>query len=348
VGRELGRWRIVDLLREALLNTFSLRVVSMALILMAVGSGVGCAIYMAAQWQVMQSALAQQERQGRSVIDFTSGDSRVVSRIDRSSCDRLSTTDGVRNAGAIEEAGRANFDLLGSGVQVQFASATLIGELGHFDAVVGSSLGFPAGTELLLTSDEFGSLDAIVGSPHEEALGVQTSVLMPLPPTDTQTESCTALVDQTSRAQSVIPALQSQLRSTGGGLMGTIRLRTGSDVVETYLNRPDRFVSVLAGAAGGLVAALRYRLAGGELAAYRFSGTSRRDLAKLLTFEQLLLCGVFVTSLCSASIVLGLTIGTPFLPLSWGGLAGLSWLSVFVIAGLPIAASNPIKLAKER
>lgn len=341
-------WRLTTILREAILNVFAGRGAA-ALVLVAVVAGIGTTLYLNAEWHTVRQELSAQYNRGAKSVDFAGAGAQGVATIARSSCDGLSSQPNVAAAGVSEDAGRTEFLQLGSGVRVVRASPALVPELNGHQAVIGSSLvAVSPGTKLRLSSRDYGVLDAVVGSGNEDALGIQSAVLIAAAAGHSTAHSCTVLFDVNTDLSLAVPVAQSQLISSGNPLLSNPRLSHPFDLAGAFLGRMDRLLPLLIGAIGGIFAAFLYRLRGGELAAYLFSGTTRKDLALLLWLEQVLVSGLATTAGVAGCCALGWTSSALTPTVAWSLLLGLSWLVAFTSVGLPLAVRRPHRLAKEQ
>jgi hypothetical protein len=337
-------WSASSLIREAVLNVFSpgrgIWLVSTTLITGSLLGGLSVATC-----ATFERDLDQQIDAGRNTVEFA-GISEGRLEIDRTSCESLTEAPDVESAGALVAGERSSFTQLGDSVRVAFASRSLIPELRRSDAVVGSAL-LPSDGRLQLLSDRFGVLTATVGSERETALGLASTVLLPLEPDVQRIATCTVQLERYADVGSTTARLAGQLTSTAPEIASQPRLAQPFDLVAQYRSRPDRLLFAAAGLIGGLVFALRYQLRSSELAAYRFSGTSRKDLMLLIMTEQFCLSGLFTLAGCIVVWILPSGDATASLT-SWALLGGAVWWMIATIATTPVVRARPTSLAKDR
>lgn len=341
-------WSVFLLLREALLNVFAWRSGGTFIIAFAIFAGAGQVVYMSAQWERLEASLLEQESRGHGVYDFAAADVRLAAAISRTSCDHLDKITGVDSAGIIQEERRESFTQIGSTVRVVAVSQTLVKELEHYDAVVGSALGFQPGTEVTLFSPNLGFLHAVVGGVQESRLALGSAVAVALPPDRSTAETCTATLVKNAESRELVPVLQSSLHVSGGSIVAAERFTSTHDLTAAYLDRVERFFPLLLGVAGASIAFVSYKLRSNQLAAYRLSGTSRVDLMVLLMFEQALASGVFVTASVTATVVMLLSRdSTPYATSGWALLGGITWLLTFTLSAALLSRQNVAQLAKD-
>jgi hypothetical protein len=340
-------WSTLALIREACLNTFGWRSRGAASLWVAVAFGSGLAVYAALQWTTYQTALLALESQGAGTITFAAADNRVPVSVSRASCESLAGESGVVAAGIIADLGRSDFAQLGSSVAVLEASPSLVTELIAHDGVVGSSLvGTVVSREIY--SPRFGAVSTATRSSLEGRLGIGSAVTFSLGASVTHAPSCTVVLKKYASVREVTPGLQSQLVTTGGAVIASERLRSPYPVTTEYLNRLERYLPILVGGVGAVMALIQYKVRGSELAAYRLSGTSKDDLTKLLTFEQILLAGTMAASGATTTYVLKSEFEFPHVAVLWLLLGSLAWIATFALACPVISRQNPISMAKER
>jgi hypothetical protein len=336
-------WLWHNLLREAALNTFGWRARGSVAVTLAILIGSGQVLYMVTAWQAFASATTDQVEHGRNVIDYTAPDSTRPVEIDRASCEAIAQADSVKGAGALVNLGRSTFLQLGMSVQVFAGSSTLIPALRDENVVIGSALGMPSG-KATISAAEYGTLSGVVGSPDEMALGISSAIVIPLSPDVLSIATCTVNLQRYDRGDDSIAAMM----TATGPLIAMPRITAPYDLTAAFLARLDRFLPLALGALGGMVTAFQYRLRGSEAAAYRLSGTSRRDLATLFFLEQALTVAVMATSGVLAAFVLRPLVESPESIAAWVLVSALAWLTSFGALTVSVILKDPTQLAKER
>lgn len=297
----------------------------------------------AGTWLDLQGDLETQISEGRSTVDMVLPDG---GQIHRPSCDALASMKGVARAGAIVELGRRPYPQLGESIRTVAVSRSLLPELTTARAAVGSALWTGVGSlHLLVPQGE--PLHAASGPTYESALGLSSAVAIPLEPPVSTVTSCTVQLERYADVKLMIPRLIAAVSVTGGDVAASARLTAPFDLIGQYLGRLDRYLFVVGGILGGLVAAGRYALRGSELAAYRFAGATRADLAVILSLEQALMAGFFVIGGLGVCAIL--PIGDARLVIgAWAVLGGLAWWSSANVGALRVVFANPMILAKDR
>ena len=333
-------WQTSALLREARRNVMggTLRWA----VTVAIAGGVLVAGALVGQDRDLTGRLADLGDRGRGVVVIGSADPDVPVEIDRASCDALTERPDVVRSGLLTDPGRHDLGMLGRSVAVLGTSSTLAPALIDHEALVGSALGLPTGPRTL----DLGGppVAAMVGASEVPETGMASAVVVPL--TSPTGPRCVVQLspwaDPTMGAETL-----AALVATGGPLTAHAVLTETTDTLAGHRDRPERLLPLAAGAAGALITALLTATRAGGFAGYRLSGTSRRDLLRLLALEQAHLAGAFATSGTLATVVL----------LGWSpaAAAGAAWilagaLTWYILAavGWPIVLRNPFDLGKER
>lgn len=346
------RWRWSGLVREAVRNTIDWRSRQLIVLVTAVVVGLAVSLFSATEWVALQRDLDTLRDNGRNVVVFSSTDINSPASIAIDSCEALREQSGVVRSGARIAQGMVDSRQLGPGVPLFSASSTLFPQLNEHAIVVGSAVGLPAGDANIEVLDATGNSTVSAGfvlGTEPQGLDANGAIIERLPPEAQTTEQCVVELDRFAKVHDVIPALAASLRSTGGDFSATVVLNETYDTVTAYLERPSRFLPVLAGLIGALLASVMLVMRSSELAAYRLSGTSRAALAQLLMLEQLLTSGVLVALGSVGLLLCGLAGRLP--PLDdflWIWLAGVSWVVAFGVPALIGTRRNPADLARDR
>jgi hypothetical protein len=318
----------------------------------AIVVGLGISLFSATEWASLQHDLDALRDRGRNVVAFGTADQDNPASIDIGSCEALSDQVGVIRSGARIAMGTVDSLQLGPSVPVYSASASLFPGLDDHAVLVGSGLGLPPGQANVEVQDSSGGStvsSAFVMAPEPQGLNANEAIIERLEPDVESTDLCVVELDRFARVQDMIPMLESALSASGGELVGNPALNETYDTVAAYLERPTRFLPILAGLVGALLASVVLVMRSSELASYRLSGTSRAALAQLLMLEQLLTAGVLVGFSSLGLVICGLAGRMP--PIDdffWSWLGGLSWAVTFGVAAIVSTHRNPADLARDR
>ncbi len=345
-------WRWAGLVREAAKNAVDWRSRQLIVLVTAVVVGLAVSLFSAMEWVSLQRDLDTLRDNGRNIVVFNSTDINNPASIDIGSCEALGDQAGVVRSGARIALGTVDSRQLGPGVPLFSASTTLFPDLNEHTILVGSALGLPAGTANVEVLDGAGNSTVSAGfvlDTEPQGLEANGAIIERLPPGVETTELCVVELDRFASVHDMIPTLAASLESGGGEFSGNAAMNETFDTVAAYLARPSRFLPVLAGLVGALLASVMLVMRSSELAAYRLSGTSRAALAQLLMLEQLLTSGVLVAFGSLGLLLCGLAGRLP--PVDdfvWIWLAGLSWGVTFGVSALVGTRRNPADLARDR
>ncbi|MEE6288134.1 hypothetical protein V2J52_10775 [Georgenia sp. MJ173] len=340
-------WRLSDLAREAFHNVLGRSARLLPVVLLAVVLGSGYVAFLAVETSSMRAELDDLAQQGRGVVSYLSGGD-APALITRASCERLADQPGVLAAGAIIPTANQSGIPIGADVITQRASSTLFPQLSETDVLVGSGLldRPPSAHSRVIIGGEV--LDALPAAPQREGMSSAHALTVPLRPDDAQVERCTVVLDPLVTLEDVARTHVGTLHITGGQVTGGEMLRATHDPVQTFLDRPSRFLPVLLGVLGAVATSITYRLRASELAVYRLSGTSSRSLLALIALESLLVTGIAATSATLAGIALHEHVLAPATPALWGAVLAGTWATVTLIATADLALRRPTELAKDR
>jgi hypothetical protein len=303
------------------------------------------AVYMCIQYEQYAKELEVAEDAGRSVVMIGAQNARDSVVISRSSCELLQRDPAVRASGLLVEVPRSAVLKVGNSVATVRASASLVPELRTSQAVIGSQVGASLGESSRLFAVGYGVLDTRVGLNDESKLGLGSSLVLPLNASDVGGPVCVVVYDSRAKVDEELSASVSQLVASNA-IMGVSAYRSASDPAERFATRIERFAPYLGGVCLGLASVVRYVLKASDLAAYRLSGTSRFDLARIVWSEQLLTSGVATAAYMGAALVLGPG-GRALASLCLYGLFfGMVWLSVASICLTSLVRRSAVGLAK--
>ena len=341
-------WRASYLVREAVLDTFALSGRSVLAVIAAVLISSSTAAWAVWEAKAFEQSLLELGDRGRNVVVVASGSPDVVARISRASCESLSDLPGVARAGVVVPVGRSDVFPFGVDMPVFRVSSTLLPELVHSDAVVGSALAStPAGSEQRISIEEF-AVVAVVGEREPPGIDINSGVSLPASLEEESAESCVAVLDHQADVATWTPSLLSNLDSSGPPLAAFPALRESTDARVAYLERATRFAPLVAGAFIGVLFGLITISRAAELATYRLSGTSVRELLLLLTVQGLLIGGVVSASATGACLILlpaGVDPGVIAVRSMEAG-AGAALFSIALASST--AVRRPTDLAKDR
>ncbi|TFC94496.1 MULTISPECIES: hypothetical protein [Cryobacterium] len=339
-------WKKQYLWREANRNVFSRDSRLLLVLGFALLAGIGVSLVAAFQWNAFSQLLVDSEAKGRNIVIYQGADIAVPTKIDRSSCEAISSEPGVRRAGGISLIGSAKFTQLGPAVQVFSVSSSLLPELGRVDAVVGSELGYTGVDRRFLMPD--GSTQS-VSQGHKEPSGIDLGNAMSVPflPTQSSVDRCIVVLDWFSEVAESVPRLSSGLVATGGTLTSKVSFTDSVDPVETFLSRLDRFLPITLGILCGVMGLVVNRFRSSDIASYRFSGTTVRSMFLLLFYEQSLLAGCFTASSALTLLFVTNYFVDPSSQVLWTFEGGLAWLVVST-ANLWLSRGDPSSLSKDR
>lgn len=344
------RWRPALLAREAARNVLDPGSRHVALTAAALVLGVGLSTLLAGEWQAFLADLDDLRSQGRNVVVITPAETGGPAAISVESCSGLAQLNGVLRAGSARDAGSVDFVQLGPSTPIVEVSLDLLPSLRTTAAVVGASLAsYPGPLDLGVTGTDT-TLSAVVAAPEPSGMaGLNSSVAVPLPSTATATDTCIVELSRFADVTSMSADLLASVDVSGGEVAATPLLRESYDVVAAYRARPARAVPLILGTLGGLAAIALTLARGSELAAYRLSGTSRADLAALLSLEQVLVAGALVASASlglAAHTLTGSVVQVD--DVLWTAAAGLVWIVVAAAGSALVLRRSPADLARDR
>lgn len=340
------RWRLTDLVREALRNTFARGARLLAAVALVGVLGTASVAFLVLEQRAMVDQIDALTAQGRGVVHYAETSADRPTLIDRTSCEALATAPGVQSAGIVLDAGRADALPFAIDAPAQRVSSTLIPELGEVDVLLGATLADHAGPfRALLHGHPF---EAAVAPGSREGTSTSFSLSLPLLPTDEAAGQCAVILEPLVVAGDVAVTHIAQLETRGNPLTAQEALSSPVDPVSAYLARMGRHLPLALGLLGGILTAVITRTRTSELAVYRLSGTSRTSLLTLLALEHLLVGGTAAAVTAVGALALTTQLLAPATAVVAGlTIAGATALTA-TIATIDIPFRRPTDLAKDR
>lgn len=340
----IAGWRPALIAREALLSVRTSRRLR-PLLLTAVVLGPALAGVAAADALALDRNRAILDEAGARVVVIAGSTEAPVS-IDRASCEALSAMEGVERAGAVLPSVRSPVIPAGPAVALTPTSPTLVNELVWAEAVIGDELELRADRVKRLDTGEI--LAATAGSNQPEGIALDRAIAIRLPESVTTVERCIVVVDQGGDVTSIATFALGSLATSGSTPVATPVLTQPLDATAQYLDRPTRWIPLAAGALAGLATIALGATRLSEFAAYRLSGSRRRDLAAILGCEALALAGVAAASGVVAAVVVAPWIVSPAATAAGAISAAAVWWAIAAIGTAPLARISSLNLSKER
>lgn len=274
-------------------------------------------------------AIETANKGGRNAAIFGAQDPERAASINRASCAALTSIKAVQRAGAYESKSRDDIAQLGSDIPIIETSGSLVPELYSAPVVIGADLtDLPAGTRLRLSSEVMGTVDAIVAERAHPSLALDAAVSVAAGRGETSS-GCAVVFSRWINARDLTGVTSAALTVSGGAIAASTRQRDAIDPLESYHDRPTKWIWLLLGLIGGALGATVARFRAPELASYRLAGTGRFQLVRILALEQTLVTGVFFTATIQCMLISGEKILSPT-SLLLNGLSGASlWMAAF-------------------
>lgn len=356
--REIDRWPLALLAREAALNVLGIGARLMPLVLAAVLLGSAQIAVAVHTSEAFEASLSDLESEGRHILDIGPRPDELEKStvknpvgVSRASCEALTSVPGVKRSGIVIEAKTPiSIPQLGARVPMRRTSETLIPLLREYDVVIGTSLGksvgLSEGETLRLLGPGGAPLDAIVAGGPE--LPSSLALFGAPAPGDDLGTSCRVQLTRTAEEDRILPALLGALEARGATLRANAVLGESVDVVAMHLDRTERFLPLVLGVIGGAITAVLAFMRSAELATYRLAGTSRRSLGILLALESAILAGVFLASSALAQILLGGSLVAPLATGLWSLIGAFAWVATGALLAAPLLRRRPSDMAKDR
>jgi hypothetical protein len=341
-------WRIGDLVREAVLDTFSVGGRSILALVAAVAISSATAAWAVWETRMFDQTLIELGDRGRNVVVISSAMPDVAASISRGSCESLIDLPGVLRAGVVVQEGRDDVFPFGVDIPLYRVSSTLMPELADAEAVVGSAVADqPGGSAQRISIGDI-AVEAVVGERQPTGVDVNSGVSLPASVNQADAENCFVVLDRRADVTSWAPSLVSELKSSGPPLGAIAVLQEPTDARQAYLDRATRFIPLAAGTFVGILFGLLTISRASELATYRLSGTSARDLLVMLSMQSLLVGGIVSASAAVASTPLSPIGADPSViamrAIEMGAIAAV----VSSLLASSVALRRPTDLAKDR
>ena len=318
-------WRLADLVREALHNTFATGARLLTAVALVGMLGTASVAFLMLEQRAMDEQIQALTAQGRGVVHYA-----------EASADRPTLID----------AGRADALPFAIDAVAQRVSSTLIPELGRVDVLLGPTLASHAGPFRTLVHGH--PFEAAVAPGSRQGTSTSFALSFPLLPGDDAAGQCAVILDPLVVAGDVAATHIAQLATRGNPLTAQEALRSPVDPIEAYLARMGRHLPLALGLLGGILTAVITRTRTSELAVYRLSGTSRTSLLTLLALENLLVAGTTAAVTAITSLALTTHLLDPATAIVAGlTIAGTTALTA-TLATIDIPFRRPTDLAKDR
>lgn len=340
-------WSTTHLVREVGAHLFSARARGRPLVLLAVLLGALQVAVLAMQERALVAELARLHDAGRNVVVIAAADRDRPARIDEESCRRLGEDPAVVRAGALGAPFLRDFVQLGAGVTVVPSSPGLFPELRSHDAVIGATLADVTG-ERILQADDGTVLEATVGPRQPTGIDTGYAVVVPGEFDGVGAAACVVVLDAFADAEQLGPVLVAQVSSTGGPIGASPPRASEIDPVRAHLTGLGRYLPVAWGCVLALVCGVLTLARAGELAAYRFAGTSPRSLALLLALEHLAVGGVVAASGSLAAVATWTSFRDPVVPVLHSVVSASVFVALSLVLTVATVRKNPVDLAKDR
>lgn len=339
-------WRLADLVREALHNTFATGARLLTAVALVGMLGTASVAFLMLEQRAMDEQIQALTAQGRGVVHYAEASADRPTLIDRASCEALAHAPGVQTAGIVLDAGRADALPFAIDAVAQRVSSTLIPELGRVDVLLGPTLASHAGPFRTLVHGH--PFEAAVAPGSRQGTSTSFALSFPLLPGDDAAGQCAVILDPLVVAGDVAATHIAQLATRGNPLTAQEALRSPVDPIEAYLARMGRHLPLALGLLGGILTAVITRTRTSELAVYRLSGTSRTSLLTLLALENLLVAGTTAAVTAITSLALTTHLLDPATAIVAGlTIAGTTALTA-TLATIDIPFRRPTDLAKDR
>lgn len=332
------RWPVPLLLREAALNCATrgsrLRVVPV-LAVMAAFVTLGYATLDGVRFT---EAAREREAAGHYVLAFHSADAASPVEIAVASCERLADDVRVQRAGVLIGGDLVTVPQLGADQRVIRASPGLFPELTEHEGLLGDA------------NPNIGGVLVVEGVPitvsrlgtQPRGVDVNRSVVLPLTEVRTWHDECLVVANRLVAVRDLAAELTAALDVRGGSVVASGAGMNAGDLAHEFASRSERWLGLVVGGVGGLLAAMVNRFRAAEVAVYLLAGTSRADLMRLLGIEQLLAAGLYLATISAATIVSPAAYVAPIAQVLWGHTGAIAWLVVAVLASMPVALRNPV------
>ena len=338
------QWRFSELAVEATRNVFAPIAIARLLTVAAVVLGAAGPILDARSFVNLSREQSRLNGRGAhsALIQLPEDSSGDGIRVD--SCTALATYPGVTSSGSITPLGTTSVLQVGPDLPLFEISPGLIPQLESVDLAVGADVapGFVDGWVSL----DGQQLQATAARRLPDGARLNNGLMVKM---RTQyAPLCLVNLDPSADTDQVLARLTPSLRSTSPAIQVRRLLEPTTEPTDGYFDRIERFAYVLLGIVMGGAALVLTLLRGSTLAAYRLSGTTRRDIATLIIAEQAILTSIFVGAGTATLIAFASEVGSLRATAMLIIVGALSWMSIAVIAAAIAAARNPLDQARDR
>lgn len=338
------QWRIGLLAREAALSVRTSRRLR-PLVVAAVLIGPLLAAIASSDAASFERDRATLDEAGARVI-LIAGATESSVMIDRSSCESLAEVDGIERAGALLASTRTAVVPIGPSVALVPASISLVPALAYAGAVTGPDL--VTGAMRIQRIDTGAVLDVAQGSNQPEGVPLDRAVAVRIPDSVTTVDRCIVIAEPGAALPIVATTALGALEVSGSSPVATPVLAQPLDATEQYLQRPTRWAPLALGIIAGLATVGLGATRLSEFAAYRLSGTRRRELAVILGLEAVALSGIAALSSTAAALAVSpWLVSAPTTAMGAFVLAGAWWV-IAAIGSAPLVRISALNLSKER
>lgn len=344
-------WSWPEIGREVLANATARGSRANLELWLALTLGVVLAGAFAAQWRDLEHQLEAQQLLGRNVLVLAAQNPNAREfGISVASCETLPKGGDIQRSGAVIPVGRTDVMQLGPNVPVVEAGQGLFPQLRSVQALLGSTLADSPiyGRTAYINTQSYGPLEVSSADAQPIGVDVNSSLILPLPSGTTWAPDCVVVLAPYADSAAVTPRLVSEVSARNGAVTATPAVRLTFDVLDAFRSRGARLLALLVGIFAGLFSGGARALRSSEAAAYRLSGTTRLDYARIVLVETVVSAGGLVFAGTVAAIPLTPNGADRASVVSWIILSGLTWASVALVVSTAVLVRSPMSLAKDR
>lgn len=349
-GARKTSWKTSQLASEAFANVFSLHSRFKWALVLIVLVGIAVTVFQFLEIYQLKNQIASQGEAGRNVLIASSSDPSKEAKISRSSCEALSSREGVERSGVLIDDGQKFIPQFGRNVSLIGSSASLFQQLHQSVFVVGSELTTqPSGTSHFVNVQMTTALGVIA---DKQAIGISTNnaLVYLLPSTVQIVDHCIVLLLPTQLPELEISNLQAELVSAGNPIAFVRVSNTPTDIFKDFQNRPGRFLPAFISLFLGSLLFVVMLGRSSEFATYLLSGTSPKSLRILVLFESSIVAGLYWISASSSAVMMSF-LDAPEHLASQALSHFLVAFGIVIIVGVgfvPFSLRPPMKMAKNR
>lgn len=287
-------WRVRYLIREALRNALMTPRGRVALLAGGLLAVLGV-VLLRADLSMFQAGQESRYMRGAQVFTLTAPRDESTLLLDRSSCERIAKDPRVARAGVIEDRGTEYAPQLARRARIVAASASLVPEAYQTDAAIGEHIS-PGDSTVNIRIGQH-TLQAQTLPALPDGVNLNGAVVVPLAPQDRWVAACVVSAWPGADLAVLAASAASAVRTRGGTAPAVLFAdRDPEDHVRAYVSRATPTVVVGIGLLAGLLLAVLVRTRRAEFGVYRLAGTTRRELAVIITAECALTAGTFALS----------------------------------------------------